>query len=460
VTQCARRGILGAPSTDMLVSLSMNFNNHGTTHTELCDNLRKNSLVTTPLLEYAFRKTDRADFDPSPTPYEDKPHDIGCGATITSAHMHCIAIEALAPAFVPEQVRGAPMAAAAVRSILDVGSGSGYVAAVAGNVLHALRANPASAAAAGASRVIGVDIMPGLVAQARDNVTASNAALTALPAADAAEADALVSFHCADAFAPGAGAALPHAPYDAIHCGVASATPPARLLALLKPGGRAVVPVHIPGSAEQELLLFTRKPSAAADAAGAADVVLETPTDAGAEPAWLEAHFNRSFIMRCVYSQSASAATLAASGGAAALPAINPRLARLSQDGGVTGSKHAAYFKPGAAGGGAADDGLTPVERAAAQEKLREAARVEHARLVQTLSEDLKGKMSAMEQTGAEVRRWQNEFVERTGGKPSMRDMAADPVICKLLALVKELRGQVTRAERALDAVQSKSKKA
>ena len=178
VVSAPARSLMGNVSTDMLVSLSMNFNNSGTTQTELCDNLRKNSLVTTPLLEYAVRKTDRADFDPAPLPYEDKPHDIGCGATITSAHMHSIALEALSPAFVPEHVPGRPATPARARSVLDVGSGSGYVAAVVGNVFHALRANPASAAAAAASRVVGVDIAPGLVAQAADNVTAANSALT------------------------------------------------------------------------------------------------------------------------------------------------------------------------------------------------------------------------------------------------------------------------------------------
>ncbi len=105
------------------------------------------------------------DFDPSRTPYEDKPHDIGRGSTITSAHMHAVAVQALAPA-----LESAAAENSASLSAMDVGSGSGYVAAVLGVMLW--RANRVNASKA-APTVVAVEIDPELAAQSVENLTHS-----------------------------------------------------------------------------------------------------------------------------------------------------------------------------------------------------------------------------------------------------------------------------------------------
>lgn len=62
-------------------------------------------------------KVDRSHYCPSQQPYNDSPHPIGFGATISAPHMHAHALEVLKDRLVD----GA--------SVLDVGSGSGYLTA-------------------------------------------------------------------------------------------------------------------------------------------------------------------------------------------------------------------------------------------------------------------------------------------------------------------------------------------
>lgn len=54
--------ILGGMSNDLLVTLSMNYNNSGSTNDELVDNLKKNGFIKSLRVENALRKTDRALF--------------------------------------------------------------------------------------------------------------------------------------------------------------------------------------------------------------------------------------------------------------------------------------------------------------------------------------------------------------------------------------------------------------
>lgn len=304
--------------------------------------------------------------------------------------------------------------------------------------------------------------------------TPGGAATEATPEALTAAQSADVTFLCGDGFS--ADVALPHGPFDAIHCGVASTRVPVSLLARLKAGGKAVIPVQIPGSIEQELLTFTRKSSAPQQTDSSSRSVdysepLTPPPSAGDEvavAAWIEQNFNKSFIMRCIYSMNtvnnnANTVVSAKTAGEAVVPpAINPRLSRLANGtaAGVAGSKFAHYFRPGAAGAGSdgvGDDVLTPAERAAAADKLRAERKAEHEATVSRLAADLATKQQALEQTATEVRRWQEAFVAANGGaRPSMVDMVNDVKAAKLLSLVKELRTQVSRAERSLDAVQSK----
>lgn len=62
-------------------------------------------------------KVDRSHYCPSDSPYSDAPYTLGSGATISAPHMHAYALENLKD----KLVDGA--------SVLDVGSGSGYLTA-------------------------------------------------------------------------------------------------------------------------------------------------------------------------------------------------------------------------------------------------------------------------------------------------------------------------------------------
>jgi protein-L-isoaspartate(D-aspartate) O-methyltransferase len=409
---------IGEMSQDMLISLSMNFNNSGASHTELCDNLKKNNLISTPLLEYAFRKCDRANFDPSSFPYEDKPHDIGAGATISSAHMHCIALEAIAGSIIPPN----PTESTPVRSFLDVGAGSGYVAGVMASVIHALRQNPFSQENGLLSSVVAVELHPSLAAQAEDNLRFTNKDFTD-------GSDAIVRVVADDAFS---SSMLPNAPFDAIHCGVACNTTPLTLLAQLKSEGSAVVPVARPGSMEQDLLVFTRKPSDASSVDLIAEAAQVAPEDADA---WLEKNFTRREVMRCVYSMAHDKAV-------STIPVVNPRSARAP---GAQG-KYAKYFK-----GGEVDPGQKE-----AYEAFLEQQKQEMQTLIAKLEADWKHKQAELDKSSEEVKKWHAKYVEEHQRKPSLEEMMEDPLLSTMLRVVKELRVQVTKAERALLAAQKK----
>ena len=101
-------------SNDLLVSLSMNYQNSGNTNEELVANLKRNGLIRNKRVQSAMRLVDRGEFC-TRNPYEDKPQSIGFGATISSPHMHAIALETLEPFLQPGNIA------------MDVGCGSGYL---------------------------------------------------------------------------------------------------------------------------------------------------------------------------------------------------------------------------------------------------------------------------------------------------------------------------------------------
>ncbi|KAJ8099933.1 protein-L-isoaspartate O-methyltransferase [Lipomyces tetrasporus] len=87
------------------------------TNAGLVDNLVTANILSTPRIIAAMKATDRAHYSPR-RPYDDCPQSLGFGATISAPHMHAHALESLAPMLKP----GA--------SVLDIGSGSGYLVAV------------------------------------------------------------------------------------------------------------------------------------------------------------------------------------------------------------------------------------------------------------------------------------------------------------------------------------------
>merc|ERR1711916_141370 len=93
----------------------------------------------------AMKKVDRGNYAPD-RPYEDSPQPIGYQATISAPHMHAHAVQHLLPNANNPNAK-----------ILDVGCGSGYLAAV------FARLNPTS-------KIYAIDYIPELVELSRRNI--------------------------------------------------------------------------------------------------------------------------------------------------------------------------------------------------------------------------------------------------------------------------------------------------
>lgn len=404
---------VGGMSNDLLVSLSMNYNNSGSNHTELCDNLRRNNLLSTPLLEYSFRKADRAIFDPSEVPYEDKPHSIGGGATITSAHMHAIALESIAGAMIPDTPSTS-------LSFLDVGSGSGYVTGVMGMLIHTMTNSAANKEHNNGNvvgHVTGVDIVPQLVEQSARNLRALLPALAST--SEEVQENPICSVMAIDAFKED----VPKGPFDAIHVGVAAVGTPYRLLSQLKKNGKAVVPIYIQGTPEQDLIVFTRK----------SDESIPSSTTPADLEAWSERVFAKKTVMRCMYSPPMESASVPQDA------AIDPRGDTKT----AADSKFAKFFK---------NDTVRETPEAAAQRR-KQAKAQEMSELRLRMTTDLETQTKALDVTAEEVKAWHTKFFEVHGRKPLMAEMKEDAVMQRLLTVVHDLRKQIQKNERGLKAL-------
>jgi protein-L-isoaspartate(D-aspartate) O-methyltransferase len=142
--------------------------------------------------------------------YEDAPLPLANGQTISQPYV--VALMAEAARIGPGD------------RVLDVGTGSGYAAAVLAQL---------------ASKVFGIERFADLVHSARQNLARAGAANV-----DVFEGDGTLG--------------LPqHAPFDAILVAAAAPAPPAPLKAQLAEGGRLVIPVR--ADRYQDLLVFTRE---------------------------------------------------------------------------------------------------------------------------------------------------------------------------------------------------------
>ncbi|WVQ98713.1 protein-L-isoaspartate O-methyltransferase [Kwoniella sp. CBS 9459] len=211
----------------------MAWRSSGTSNTDLIDKMVKNGLINSPKVAEAMRKVDRKNYVPDPTwAYEDSPQRIGFGATISAPHMHAHACENLLP-FLPS---AQPDAEGSVRgSILDVGSGSGYLTAV----FHRLAPH---------ATVVGIDHIQGLVDQSitklkKDGVSVEPSSRDGQSQnGRLAEGGALrgrVVISCGD----GRKGAPEYAPYSIIHVGAAAPEIPRPLIEQLAKPGRMFIPV-------------------------------------------------------------------------------------------------------------------------------------------------------------------------------------------------------------------------
>ncbi|GAB5362860.1 hypothetical protein AAMO2058_000834900 [Amorphochlora amoebiformis] len=212
-------------SNDLLISLSMNHNNDGRTQAELVANLARNNLLKSDFLIETMTSVDRLHFllPDQEGMYEDKPRNIGSNATITSPHMHAIALQAL---FGDGDI---PMGSLA----LDIGCGSGYLTVCMASIL-AERDGVA----------YGIDHARDLVQSSRRNAERSHPYLV--------KADALHFFQ-GDGFL----GLEEKAPFRYIHVGAAVEDIPTALIDQLAPDGRLLIPVGPEGS-DQDLLCIKK----------------------------------------------------------------------------------------------------------------------------------------------------------------------------------------------------------
>jgi protein-L-isoaspartate(D-aspartate) O-methyltransferase len=139
----------------------------------------------------------------------DEPVGIGFGQTISQPYMTALMSECL-------RLKGG-------ETVLDVGSGCGYHAAVLGAL---------------AARVISIEILPELAALARLNLEQTGLGGNILVV-------------CGD----GSMGYPPRAPYDAISVAAAAPDVPAALLEQLKDGGTLVIPIGSPSDQELRVIV-------------------------------------------------------------------------------------------------------------------------------------------------------------------------------------------------------------
>ncbi|KAF9225658.1 protein-L-isoaspartate O-methyltransferase [Gyrodon lividus] len=179
--------------------------------------------------------------------YQDSPQSIGHGATISAPHMHAHALENLLPFLNP----GA--------TVLDVGSGSGYLCAV----LHHLVSPSDPGVPKG--KVVGIDHIPELVEWSKSNLKTDGFS------------DALNDGNILILAGDGRKGYPAAGPYDAIHVGAASATLPQTLVDQLKAPGKMFIPV---GTYNQAIWQVEKDPRGVVTKTELMDVMYVPLTDA------------------------------------------------------------------------------------------------------------------------------------------------------------------------------------
>lgn len=157
-------------------------------------------------VEEVMRSIDRGDFSPK-EPYVDRPQQLGFNTTISAPHMHATQLELL-----KDCLSGSKKA-------LDIGTGSGYVAL---SLAKMMRSKDI--------KVYGIDHIPKLVEQARENVLKNHKEYIE---------EGRVEFVIGD----GREGLAQHAPFDVIFVGGAVSAIPETLIDQLALGGSMIIPV-------------------------------------------------------------------------------------------------------------------------------------------------------------------------------------------------------------------------
>uniref|UniRef100_A0A915CND3 Protein-L-isoaspartate(D-aspartate) O-methyltransferase n=1 Tax=Ditylenchus dipsaci TaxID=166011 RepID=A0A915CND3_9BILA len=180
------------------------------TQAQLVENLAKVGAFKSDRVKKALLSVDRADFTAN-QPYFDMPQPIGFGATISAPHMHASALEHLEDVLTKDNA-----------TVLDVGSGSGYLCAAFAKMLGPN------------GKVVGIDHIPELVQMSEKNIRLNNADLLDSGKLILIAGDGRLGYP-------------PLEPYDAIHVGAAASDLPKQLIEQLAVNGRMLIPVGPPG---------------------------------------------------------------------------------------------------------------------------------------------------------------------------------------------------------------------
>ena len=206
------------------VPRGMAWRSHGTDNDSLVDALVRNRVLKTRKVIDAMRRVDRGNYCvpfSGQNAYEDHPLPIGSNATISAPHMHAACLELFEQADATR--RGA--------KVLDVGSGSGYLAACFAELVTSEAFRNGEKDETGEGIVVGIEHIEELVVDSLKNVERDGKGRLL-------ETKRLMLFA-----GDGRNGYKPEAPYDAIHVGASTPSVPDALLEQLAVGGRLVIPV-------------------------------------------------------------------------------------------------------------------------------------------------------------------------------------------------------------------------